>query len=131
MSEEWMKRRLCVWHPKSTDEHLLSSNRDYFWMDMETYHISAGTNFNADDIRRIAWDMLDNCERPDRDDVRILVGIEIVQILRMIDIYTDGVDDSLGHDCWYIDGIYFVYDKDLSALELKLQKKCMFKYHAT
>lgn len=88
--------------------------------------ISAGTNFNADDIRRIAWDMLDNYERPDRDDVRILVGIEIVQILRMIDIYTDGVNDSLGHDCWYIDGIYFVYDKDLSALELKLQKKCMF-----
>ena len=126
MSEEWMKRRLCVWHPESTNENLLSSNRDYFWMDMGTYHISAGTNFNADDIRRIAWDMIHNCERPDRDDVRILVGIEIVQILRMIDIYTDGVDDSLGHDYWYIDGIYFVYDKDLSALELKLQKKCMF-----
>lgn len=99
----------------STDLYSLSHINDYMWTNVGKPYRMPDGYFRQYNVLYMARRMIGNCEY---QNIRILVGREVMRTLRLPSNEYDSMPDSA-----YIDGINFIYDKDLRPLELILQRR--------
>jgi hypothetical protein len=99
----------------STDLYSPIHINDYIWMNVGKPYRMPVDYFRQYNVLYIARRMIGNYEY---QDIRISVGREVMRTLRLPSNEYDSMQDSA-----YIDGINFVYDKNLPPLELRLQRR--------
>lgn len=107
----------------STDLYSLIHINDYVWMNVGRPYRMPDFHFYQDDVIYKARRMMDQYRCQDQD-IRILVGHEVMRTL----LLPSNEYDSMQYSA-YIDGINFVYGKDLSPLELRLQRRVSREGH--
>lgn len=101
----------------STEMYNLSHINDYIWVNVGKPYRMPGFHFYQDDVIYRVRRMMGIYGYQDQD-IRILVGREVMRTLLLPIIKYSSIRDSA-----YVDGIYFIYDKDLRPLELRLQRR--------
>ena len=99
----------------STDLYSPIHINDYMWTNVGKPYRMPNGYFRQYNVLYMARRMIGNCEY---QNIRILVGREVMRTLRLPSNEYDSMQDSA-----YIDGINFVYDKNLPPLELRLQRR--------
>ena len=105
----------------STDLYSPIHINNYRWMNVGKPYMMPSDYFRQYNVLYMARRMIDNYEY---QDIRILVGREVMRTLRF-----PGVEYGSMWDSVRVDGIDFVYNPDLSPLELRLQRRVSCEGH--